>query len=130
MLRFVLSVLLGATLLLTGCEKAPPPKAQVHGKVLVDNEPLKDGLIVFITVGKDGERLPIKDGAYEGMVECGDRRVEFVAYKETTTVKMEGLPERATKENYLPPKYHSRSDLKREVKPGVQNELNFELDTK
>lgn len=125
--RFLLSVVVGATLFLAGCEKPAPPQAQVHGKITLDKEPLKEGEIQFISPNNMAESLPIKDGAYDGKVTTGERRVRILAYKEVPALPMAGLPDQPTKANYLPARYNTDSDLKKEVKLGETNEFNFDL---
>lgn len=117
-----------AALLLSGCAKGPPPKALVRGKVTLDKKPLKEGEIYFVTMGKAPEKLLIVNGAYEGMVEVGERRVEVRAYKDAPKPPpMEGVTFEPGKMNYIIPRYNTDSVLKTTINAPGPNEYNVEV---
>src|SRR5260370_36447839 len=91
MMRCLLPVVVVAALFVAGCGESPPPLVQVKGTVTVDKHPLAEGNILFITPGQAPETLPIKDGAFEGMVQAGERRVEILAYKDAPSVPMKDV---------------------------------------
>jgi len=101
--------------------------AQVRGTVTVDKQPLADGQIFFQIQGKAPVVLPIKDGAFEGKVEPGERKVEIMAYKEAASVPMEGVKFEPSKVNYLPERYNTSTTLKATVTEAGPNEFKFDL---
>lgn len=120
-----LAVLVAAGL--AGCSKGGPSRAPVRGTVTLDKKPLADGQIVFVTPGKAPEALPIANGAFDGSVEVGERKVEILAYKDAPGVKMDGEPDTPSKVNYLPTRYNSASQLTATVKPEGTLDLKFDL---
>jgi len=119
-----------ALLLSAGCDKSGKDKlVAVSGTVTLDGQPMKDGEISFSTPGEPPQVLPIKDGAFQGEVKGGKRRVEIRAYKEG--VASGGMYKNgemaAPKQNYIPDKYNNSSQLTADVTPGGQNQFKFEI---
>ena len=77
MVRWSALMLLGISLGLVGCSPKAAPTADVSGKVTLDEKPLPDGEIYFITMGMPPEILPIKDGAFAGKAKPGQRHLRF-----------------------------------------------------
>jgi hypothetical protein len=74
-MRRALWVMLVAAFLGSGCGKPVTPTAKGKGMVALDNKPLEDGQISFVTPGKPPESLTIKKGVFEGTVEVGEPRL-------------------------------------------------------
>jgi hypothetical protein len=113
-------------LLLAGCGESLPegkPRAAISGTVTVDDKPLADGVVAFISQAEGvNDTLPVTDGKFSGEVTAGERRVEIVGYKEAEAQAAGGYtpPGGATtsKENYLPAKYNTESTMKETVAAG------------
>ena len=113
---------------LLGCSRGLPT-GEVHAVITLDGSPLKEGSIRFRPL--DG-KLPTSGGAivdgkcYVQKVPVGTHRVEI----ESLIVKP-GTPTNATIDQVetiqlIPEKYHANSELKLEVKSGL-NEVDFKL---
>lgn len=130
MVRLSVLVLLAVATALTGCSPKPEPPVEVSGKATLDEQPLAEGEIYFITPGMPPEILPIKDGSFAGKATAGQRRVEIYAYREgklPPTATMQSSPSR---ENFIPERYNSASVLKEEVKKTGPNQFQFDLKSK
>lgn len=128
--RLSVLVLLGMTTGWIGCSPKPEPPVEVSGKVTLDEQPLAEGEIYFITPGMPPEVLPIKGGSFAGKATVGQRRVEVYAYREgklPPTATMQSAPSR---ENFIPERYNSTSVLKEEVKKTGPNQFQFSLKSK
>jgi hypothetical protein len=128
-----LALLLPAFLVL-GCGSSEPTPVPVRGTVLLDNEPLKEGQITFITPGQVPEAVDVRDGKFDGRAKWGERRVEIAAYRPykipaDVPKSMHALME-GGKENYLPEKYHRKSELKATIPQDGVSDLKFELSSK
>ncbi len=115
------------TLFIVGCGEASVPKTAVRGTVTMDKKPLKTGEIIFVTPGKSPEVLPINDGKFEGEVEVGLRTIQIAAYKDVMVAAMPGDKPEPSKENYIPSRYNSLSNVKETVEAGKPNEFKYEL---
>jgi hypothetical protein len=121
-------------LALGGCGPKVITPVPVQGTVSLDNKPLAEGRITFITPGQVPELLEIVDGRFEGQVKPGEKRVEIAAYRPVrippqVPKSMHSLIEPG-EENYLPARYHSNSTLVETVKESGGNEFRFELTSK
>jgi hypothetical protein len=115
--------------LLLGCKPEPAPVARVHGKVTVNGQPLRGGVIVFAPDEKRGNRGPLShasiqdDGSYElGAKEgsgasLGWQRITLTAPPENNALV-------AGMEKYRNP---DLSGLTYEVKPGQDNLCDISL---
>ena len=130
MVRFLPPVIVVTALFASGCGKSRPPLVPIKGTVTLDKRPLAEGNILFITPGQPPETLPIKDGAFEGMVQAGERRVEILAYKEAAPVPMKDVTFEPSKANYRPARYNTQSELKETVTPAGPNEFKYDLTSK
>lgn len=121
---------------LAGCGGAPagPKLYSVSGKVTFDSAPVEDGYITF----KDQAGAirsyggPVKGGAFDVAVEPGAKLVEITASREVPGKTMPGPSggEVPAVESYIPPQYNVRSQLKIDIEPKSQNDLNFDLTSK
>jgi hypothetical protein len=108
---------------------------QVSGTVLVDGQPIEKGAISFVPVDGKGQTAggEIKDGKYlVPNASPGTMKVEIRYSKVTGTKKLyddEKSPVRNTYGEGLPEKYHDKTELRFDVKPG-KNEKNWDLSTK
>ena len=59
-------VFLGLVLLLTGCNRSPPPQVPVRGQVLVNGQALRGGTVVFTPDDKRGARGPVSFAVLDG----------------------------------------------------------------
>jgi hypothetical protein len=123
---------LGLLLLIPlGCGPKEPIPVGVSGTVNLDGQPLAEGKIFFVTLGKVPEIVDIAAGHFSGKVLPGERRVEIAAYR-PYQIPPE-VPEsmhplmKDGKENYLPARYHRDSMLTAEVKETGKNEFTFNL---
>src|SRR5262245_26830212 len=118
-----------ALLVLAGCGDSTT--GEVRGTIKFDGQPVKEGAITFKPVdGKTGTAGgQIKDGRYTARVPLGEMKVEISAPK---VVRMKKLydtpnsPEAPVTEEVLPAKYNTQTELRLEVKPGL-NEKDFDL---
>ena len=131
-------VAVGALTLTTGCSKKAEKKIAVSGTVLLDNGPLKDGDITFVgAAGTVPEVLEVKDGAFKGEVTAGSKKVEVRAYKAVSSTgggmyKEGEMPGGgASKENYIPAKFNTDSQMAVIIKSeGGNDNLKFEVQSK
>lgn len=116
---------------LCGCGSNEPYPVEVRGTVTLDDKPLDDGVISFITLGQVPESIEIKKGVFQGKVKWGQRRVEFAAYRPFQIPA--SIPEsmhalmKDGKENYLPEQYHVKSEITVLVNQRGVNEFPFAL---
>jgi hypothetical protein len=118
---------------LTGCGSGPTA-ATVSGEVKVGGTPVRAGVIAYVPV--DGTGAPatadIKDGRYEIQTTAGSKRVQISV--PVVTDKRKAHPGAdapwidITMES-LPDKYHSKSELTFDVKPG-SNAKDWDLAVK
>lgn len=126
----VSGVLLVPLLALTGCGG----EQTVSGTVKVDGKPLPEGNIMFSPV--DGKSATaggsIKDGEYSVKVPVGVMRVSISAPKVIGKKKLYNTPDSPLRDvtaEALPAKYNEKTELKLDVKPGL-NDKDFELQSK
>jgi len=129
-MRFLrLRVVLCLLPLLLGCQPGPAPLARVHGKVMVNGQPLRGGVIVFAPDEKRGNRGPLshasiqEDGSYElnakegAGATLGWHRITLTAPPEKSAL-VTGM------EKYRNP---DLSGLTYEVKPGQDNVCDIRI---
>lgn len=126
--------------LATGCgAPADFPREPVRGSVRLDNEPLADGLISFVPVGRDEPIASgvVQKGAYsierEHGPAPGPHQVSITSTQPTGKKrKNPDDPEHdivETRET-IPAKYNLNTELQVEIKAGGPNSHDFELQGK
>ena len=124
------SLLLAGVVSLPGCGRGGdgPPLGKVMGVVTLDGSPLPDAQVEFLPQsGRPSMAETGKDGAYR-LQYTVDRDGALVG---PHTVKIHtAIPGRAdSAKELLPDRYHSKTELKAEVKAG-SNRFDFELKLK
>ena len=122
-----------ASLMLGGCSDELPT-GTVAGRVTLDGQPVKDGLVKFVPVAGD---LPtadarIVDGVYEAVVPVGKFKVQISASRKVGQIKMYDTPDSPVvdkMEEIIPPRYNVSSDMTIDVARG-KNSKDFELSGK
>ena len=123
--------------LLCGCSS---DLAEVRGRVTLDGQPLKDATVMFIpsTGGRPGTAITDAEGRYElqftgtekgAMI--GKNMVKISTYyppmgNTSADGKYAEIPARPER---LPAKYHDKTELEADVKPGVPS-YDFDLKSK
>lgn len=131
--RFVPALLLGFAIMV-GCG-GTEGYSTVTGNVTLDGQPLPDALIQFSPVNPGSPSYGRTDasGNYELIYSREIKGAELGEHVVAITTAQTGDPdaEPPTQDvpEKLPPKYHSQTELKVEVKPG-KNVHNFELQSK
>jgi hypothetical protein len=117
---------------LVACSSSPE-KGTVSGKVTLDGQPLKSGLIRFVPV--DGltptSDTTIVEGNFTASVPPGEKRVEITAPKVVGTKKLYDTPDSPTVdivEELLPPRYNVASTLTLDIAAGEQSK-DFALES-
>lgn len=130
----LLSTSLVATLLVVGCSGSDtPPLGYVSGKVTLDGKPLEGAEITFqpsegrpstATTDADGNYTLIYSAEADGAL-LGEHKVVITTQRDA--ISSEGVGEDVEgREELLPAKYHSETELKKTIESGSQ-EINFEL---
>ncbi len=124
------------TLPFSGCGKGEQFQS-VSGSVTVDGQPLKKGIITFYAIGEGstsgGEVI---DGSYALPADRGPSpgkyRVEITGSRPTGKTEFDiDLKKKVDiEEQFLPPKYHVKSELTAEVVATGENKFDFSLKTK
>lgn len=118
---------------LSGCQgSSAPPRFDVFGSVLYDGQMIPEGDIVFLP--ENGKGRPdggkIVDGKFQISVTAGKKRVEVRASRENPDKLVDSMMEPGKKvpsrEDYIPDRYNTNSELKLEVASG-ENAIDFEL---
>lgn len=133
--RHVLSLIaVTCALSVVGCGKSDGPKTYVvKGTVTLDDQPLPTGHINLVpTDGKGGSAASeIRNGKYEVRIVPGQKSVEITSEKVTGKQKAypgdPKSPEFDIKEQIIPAKYNSNTELKVDVKAQGATESNFKL---
>ena len=139
--RILLSILWGLIACMhAGCKDSGPTRVEVTGTVTLDGTPVPDGVLEFFPeAATNGPTAgaPIKNGQYEikqnGPI-VGKYRVEIKATRKTGKKREAGTPAPPGTmieeiEQYIPEKYNSKSRLKYDFQPGL-NEAVFDLKSK
>lgn len=135
-----------SVLFLAGCGAGSgPERAEVRGKVTFKGQPVEDGTIAFIPTGETtgpSAGGKIENGEYvipaESGPVVGTHRVEIRAMRKTGKQTAGGIPGEssgpsgdptpvAQMEQFIPPEYNAKSKLTTEVKPGLNENVDFEL---
>jgi hypothetical protein len=130
----LLVVVANCALFAVGCGKNDGPKTYVvKGTVTLDGQPLATGRINLVpTEGKGGSvGGEIKNGKYEVRIVNGPKTVEITSEKVTGKQKAypndPASPEFDIKEQIIPAKYNTNTELKVLVKDAGTTEENFTL---
>ena len=126
-------------LLAVGCGGTPPPFAPVKGKVSYQGRPLTTGTIVFTPDPVRGTSGPLAradiqpDGSYQ--LKSSEQAGAVPGWHRVTVLAIDAAPQWNSQQpvvprSLIPPRYSdpSLSGLAREVKPGEENTLNFDLE--
>jgi hypothetical protein len=119
--------LLAIGVMLAGCQRQRTfaPTYAVRGSVTLDDKPLAEGAIAFISPESgDLQAVPIKDGHYEGQARAGARRVEIRAYRPRPGPKK---PLEPPPHNYIPSRYNSETTFSADVTAEGPNVFDFDL---
>ncbi len=116
---------------LAGCGNRP---GDVTGTVTFDGAPVADGALLFV---KDGgtakEGAVIRDGRFQTKLPPGKYMIEVNAQKvvgKRTQKGFDGKDEEIElKDEMIPERYNSKTELSEEIKPGP-NPLKFDLKSK
>ena len=123
-----------------GCEKSSLyDRVIVTGTVTYQGAPIGDGMVQFVPIeGTKGtsEAGRIVDGTYtakaKGGVPVGTHRVKIQGFQKKAapgpgeTPGLAGVPQ--SKQQYLPAKYNSKSELKRTVESSKNLTMDFTLE--
>jgi hypothetical protein len=123
-------LLLGLT---AGC--GGPPRAKVSGTVTLDGQPVESGTISFYPTANSGPTAGggIENGRYTLEASPGEMTVVISANKVVGKHKMFDTKDSPVVDKVaevIPERYNKTSELKVTLKPGVNDEVNFELTTK
>lgn len=128
----LLMFIVGGTAL-SGCQgSSAPPRFEVFGSVQYDGQMIPEGDIVFMP--EDGKGRPdggkIIDGKFRFSVTAGKKKAEVRASRENPDKLVDSMMEPGKKvpsrEDYIPDRYNTNSELKLEVASG-ENAIDFEL---
>lgn len=126
MTRFFLVFCLTAlSLASAGC--AASSDCTVRGRVTFNDEPVKEGDILFIP--EAGNARPsagkVIDGEFDCDVPVGRHKVEIRASRPMPGVTVAGMGN--VYEDYVPSRYNSATELHAEVRSGAENRFDFAL---
>jgi hypothetical protein len=119
--------------LAAGCGADPRSRSfPVSGTVTFDGEPVADGGITLIP---DDPTLPsdagtITNGEFHFLASGGKKRVEIRASREVPQPGPKNVPRDPVFAEYIPARYHEKSDRTIEVVPGGDNRFDFPLTSK
>jgi hypothetical protein len=115
-------------ILLTGC--GPKLYHEVSGTVLVDNQPLDQGDILFVsedgTLGSDAGKIAA--GQFRFQSTAGKKKVQIISTRELP--RPAGSPGEPVLVNVLPPRYNVQTTLTAEVRAEGDNQYEFRLESK
>lgn len=118
--------------LISGCGASDAQtRYKITGLVNFDGKPIPEGDILFLPEGDgrpDGGRIAA--GQYTVELTAGPKRVEIRASRENPAKMVDSMLEPGKKvparEDYIPEKYNSKSELKAEIAEGP-GEYDFDL---
>lgn len=118
----------------TGCGEGEP-KAEVSGTVTLDGVPIENGSIQFYPTGKTGQTAGggIEKGNYKVEASPGEMTVTLNASKSIGKYKAYDTPESPLLDRIvevIPSEYNSMSKIKVTLKPGKNENVNFDLESK
>lgn len=111
-----------------GCGPTKPKLYPLSGTVLLDGQPLAEGIVHFRIV--DAGLLascPVKDGKFTGEATEGKHRVEVVAYR---LIPVPGQMGGEVQESLIAPRFNSLSTLTADVTPAGPNVFEFKVESK
>jgi len=123
----------------TGCNDSSPfDRVIVSGTVTYQGESISDGMVYFMpNEGTEGMQAAgrIVDGTYtvkaKGGVPVGKHRVEILGFG-ANNIDRGGAPSLAgvlqDKQQFLPAKYNSNSEIERSVEAGKKMTIDFSLE--
>lgn len=123
----ILVILSGVML---GCGDSNPPVAKVTGTVTYKGEPVKSGTVTFMPKGGRPGYGTIVDGKITEVSTFGAKDGAPVGTCQVTVQSIEkGADMYAPTKSNLPDLYNdpAKSGLSTEIKPGVTNEVKFDL---
>ena len=111
------------------------PKATVSGTVTLDGVPIENGTISFYPTGKAGQTAGagIEKGMYTVEASVGEMTVQISASKVVGKHKAYDTPDSPMieeVEELIAAEYNSASTLKVTLKPGINENVNFEVKSK
>jgi hypothetical protein len=121
--------------LLTGCGSG---KVSVHGRVNYDGQSVNEGTIFLEPADGRGpsNEAPIQQGQYDlSAVVPGSKIVRIIGYRKTGRLKETGSPtgeplKIEEKEPYIDKSYNEHSTLTRDIEPGKDQQIDFDLKSK
>jgi len=119
--------------ILAGCgsNANAPVLSQVKGSVTLDGQPMPDGEVMFVVVGKHTAVMPVTNGTFTGQAAAGTNRVEVYSYKAGgDVVEMGGEKFGGEKENFIPAKYNANTTLSAEVTEDGGGDFVFPVTSK
>ena len=123
-------LLLVVSCLPLGCKPAGPVTAPVFGTMTWNGQPLPAGYILFAS--EDGRGVPdqgrIVQGRYRLQVKPGKKKVEICAVREEG--KMDPVMHQVPRQQYLPSRYNTTTQLRADVQMGKENRFDFTLTDK
>lgn len=125
----MLSILILSLTALSGCSQSGPEIATVSGTVTLDGQPLANATVTFQPAsGRPSYGTTDQDGKYT-MGYTMDRSGVVVG-KNTVYIRtyMEDEEGRVVQKEFLPAKYHDKSELTAEVEQ-KKNVIDFELNS-
>lgn len=117
--------------LVAGC--GGPPQAKVSGTVTLDGQPLETGTISFYPTANAGQTTGggIENGRFTVDASPGEMTVVISANKVVGKTQM--FPDSPPVDKLMeriPDRYNKTSELKVVLKPGANENVNFDLTTK
>ncbi|MDB5339964.1 MAG: hypothetical protein JWN70_5583 [Planctomycetaceae bacterium] len=129
-LRFSACVL-GCALFVVGCGPSGPELYSVKGEVKYDSQPLATGDIIFEPTDSEGAASggAITQGKYSIKALPGKYKVKINASREIPGKMIPGPSggEIAAREDYIPAKFNTKTELTAEVDSEPENTINFEM---
>lgn len=119
--------------LVSGCgsKGKGPTTTSVKGTVNLDGKPMSQGEVTFSIPGEPPQAIEVKDGKFSGNAHAGKNRVEIRQYKIGAAPTMGGVKvAEATKENILPARFNSDSQMTADVTAGGANDFKFDVASK
>ena len=118
---------------LVGCGPSGPATNKVKGKISLNGEAVKEGLIYFDNTDKTlpSANAPIKDGDYSATLVKGKYMVRINGTKLAPYPpgKVGASGEKEGPQQYLPAKFNEKTELTAEV-AGTRDDLDFILKSK
>jgi hypothetical protein len=120
-------LVLTVCLLVVGCQG--DGKVEVSGAVTVDGAPIESGFVRFVQEDNpnDTEVGTLVNGQYHLRTTPGRKRVEVVSRREVPGSRQPTPLDEPVMEEYLPEKYHRKSELRADVAPRGPNAFDFAL---